>query len=82
MLEELIFVCKREKRGGLQPEKLSTDKIGLIGETIASVLAGKYLHKKHLTRSMLEAYNETPIFIPMDIMENVVKLLAQKLSGS
>ena len=27
-------------------------------------------------------YNETPIFIPVDIAENVVKLVAQKLSGS
>ena len=27
-------------------------------------------------------YNETPIFIPVDIVEDVVELVAQKLAGS
>ena len=31
---------------------------------------------------MLEAYNETPIFIPVDIIDDVVKSVARKLSGS
>ena len=31
---------------------------------------------------MLEAYDEMPIFIPVDIMDDVVKLVTQKLLGS
>ena len=31
---------------------------------------------------MLEAYDETPISIPVDIVEDVVKLVARKLMGS
>ena len=31
---------------------------------------------------MLEAYKEMPVFIPVDIMEDVVKLVARKLSLS
>ena len=31
---------------------------------------------------MLEAYDETPISIPVDIAEDVVKLVARKLMGS
>ena len=31
---------------------------------------------------MLELYEETPVFIPMDITEDVVESVARKLSGS
>ena len=31
---------------------------------------------------MLEAYKATPVFIPVDITEDVVELVAKKLSGS
>ena len=31
---------------------------------------------------MLEVYNKMPIFIPVDIVEDMVKLVAQKLPGS
>ena len=49
-----------------------------MGETFALVLAGKHLHKP---RSKLEAYDETYIFIPVDIIEDVVKSIAWKRLG-
>ena len=52
-----------------------------MGETIPSVLAGKHLHEKNPTRSMLEAYNKTPIFITVEVMEDVVELVVRKLLG-
>ena len=70
------------KGGRLQPNKLPIYKTGVMGETIPSVLAGKHLHEKNPTRSMLEAYNKTPIFIPVGIKEDVVESVMQKISGS
>ena len=35
----------------------------------------------HPPCSALEAYNETPIFVPVDITDDVVKSVARKLSG-
>ena len=32
--------------------------------------------------STLESYEEMPIFIPVDIMDDMVKLVVRKLSGS
>ena len=34
------FVCEREKREFLQPEKLDADRMFAINETVASVLEG------------------------------------------
>ena len=59
-----------------------SDKAGVIDETVASVLEGKHPHKRKKTHSTLEAYNETPIFIPVDIMEDVIELFSWKISGN
>ena len=53
-----------------------------INEIVTSVLAGKRLHKRTLSCYTLETYNETTIFIPVDITEDVVELITRKLSGS
>ena len=55
--------------------------MGVINETVVSVLAVKYPHKKNPACSTLEAYNKMPIFIPMGITEDVVKSVVRKLSG-
>ena len=46
------------------------------------VLVGKHIPKRKNYCYALEAYEETPVFIPMDMMEDVVKSVAQKLSAS
>ena len=40
------------------------------------------MHEKINLGVALEVYEETPVFIPMDITEEVVKSVAQKLSVS
>ena len=40
------------------------------------------IHTKIPPCSTLEAYDEMPIFIPVEIMEDVVKLVARNLLGS
>ena len=41
---EVRFVCVRETEGVLQPNKLSTDKTGIMDENVASFLAVKHPH--------------------------------------
>ena len=53
-----------------------------MNETVTSVLEGKHLHEKIPCCATLEMYDETPIFIPADITEDAVKLVARKLLGS
>ena len=53
--------------------------MGLTYETIADLLVGKYSPEKENHISTLRAYEETPIFIPVDISEDLVKLVAQTL---
>ena len=60
--------------GGVLPEELAYDKTDITEENVASVIAGKRPHKKNC--STLEVYNKTPIFIPVDIVEDVVKSVA------
>ena len=66
----------------MQPDKLALDKTGIINETVTSVLAGKHPHNKIPSCATLETYNETPILIPVDITEDVIKLVVRKLLGS
>ena len=54
------------------PEELPTNKMGIMEETAEMVLEKKNLHETPPHCSTLEVYNETPIFIPMDITEGVV----------
>ena len=42
----VIFVCEHKRGEFLQPGNLASDKTDVINETVASILAGKYLHEK------------------------------------
>ena len=53
-----------------------------MDKTVLEVLAGKHPPERKIHCSTLEAYEETPIFILIDITEDVVKLVTQKLLGS
>ena len=57
-----------------------SDKTGVINESVTSVLVGK-IHTKIPPCSTLEAYDEMPIFIPVEIMEDLVESIAPKLLG-
>ena len=54
----------------------------MINETVASVLEGGNLCETIPSCATLETYEETPIFIPVDITVEAVKFSARKLSGS
>ena len=66
----------------MQTKELESDKNGISNETVASILAWKHLHEKILAYSTLEAYEKNAYFIPVDITEDVVELVARKLLGS
>ena len=55
-----------------QPDELASDRTVIINETVASVLARKNLHEKNPSCSTLKTYDETTIFIPVDIAEDAV----------
>ena len=65
----------------LLPNETASNKTGGTEETIAAVLE-EISSKKTPPRSTPEVYDETPIFITVDIMEDVVELVARKLSRS
>ena len=71
LCEAVRFFCERNTGIVLQPDELASDKIVFMDETIVSVLAGETHTKK--TCSTLEAYDEMTIFIPVEIMEDMVK---------
>ena len=58
-----------------------SDSIAFTYKTVAEVLVGKHLPKRKPHCYTLEAYEETPFLIPMDMTEDVVELVAQKLMG-
>ena len=67
----------------MQPNELAEDRTGIINKTIVSVLEGKYLHEKIPSFLTLETYDETHIFIPVDITDGAVELVKQnRLGGS
>ena len=47
-----------------------------------SILNGKHPHENISTCSALEAYDKTPIFIPVEMVEGVVKLFMWEILGS
>ena len=79
--EAVQFICDREKGGVLQPDELTEDRTGTINETVALGLEGKYPSEAILSCATLETYEETPIFIPVDITGEAVEPVARKLSG-
>ena len=63
----------------MQPDELGEGWAGPINKNVASVLEGNHLHKTFLSCATLEMYNEPPIFVPVNITEDTVKSVAQKL---
>ena len=51
-------------------------------ETAKLFLAGKHPHKKLSLDSTLELYGKNPIFIPMEIINDAIELIMQKVLGS
>ena len=72
LFEAVQFVCDREKGGVLQPDELAADRTGKINETVPLVLEGKNPSETIPSCVTLETYDETPIFIPVDITEEAV----------
>ena len=70
------FVCEREKRGVLQPDKLAEDCTGTINKTVASVLEGKHPSKPIPSCATLETYKEMFIFFPVNITKKAVESVA------
>ena len=66
------------KRGKFETRKCAEECTDTINKTVASVLEGKHPREKNSTCSMLEMYEETPIFITVKIMEDAVKSVANK----
>ena len=60
---------------------MAEDRTGTINETVVSVLEGKRLSETTISCDALETYKETPVFIPVDITEEAVESVAQKLPG-
>ena len=65
----------------MKPNKLAADRTVMINETVATVLEGKHPSKIIPSCATLEMYKETPFFIPINIMEETVESVAQKLLG-
>ena len=66
----------------MQPYELAQDRTGTINETVTLGLEEKNLSKKILSCATLETYEDTPIFIPVKILEEAVELVARKILGS
>ena len=60
---------------------MTSDRLGITDETVAIVLSVQHMREKLIPCSTLEVYNKTPIFIPVDIMKDVVKSVPQKKWG-
>ena len=76
--EAVQFVCDREKVWFLQPDGLAKNCTGAINETVALPLELKHLSQNILYCATLYTYEETPIFIPVDITEEAVESVARK----
>ena len=66
----------------MQPDELSVDCTGMVNKTAALVLEGKYPSEIIPFCATSEMYEGTPIFIPVDITEEAIESVAQKLLGS
>ena len=66
----------------MKPDELAEDRTVTINEAVVSVLEGKHTSKNIPSCATLETYEDTPIFIPVDITKEAVELVARKLLGS
>ena len=65
----------------MKPDKLAEYCTGTINETVTSVLEVKHHSETIPSCATLETYEETPIFIPVDITEEAVESVARKRLG-
>ena len=70
--EAVRLVCEREKGGFMKLDELAEDRTGTINKTITSVLEGKHPSKKIPSCATLETYEDTPMFIPVNITKEAV----------
>ena len=63
------------------PNNRATASTLFTDKTVAEVLTGKHPPERKTHFSTLKVYEETPIFILVDIMEDVVELVARKILG-
>ena len=63
------------------PKELANNTMVITEETVDTILSKKASTRGKYHCSTLEVYNETHIFIHVDITEGVVKLVARKLLG-
>ena len=66
----------------MKPEIFDEDRTGTINESVTLVLEGRPPSEKIPSCVTLESYEETPIFIPVDIIEESVEFVAHKILGS
>ena len=66
----------------MQPDEFSEDRTGTINKTVTSILDITHLSKTITSCATLQTYEETPIFIPLNITEEPVESVAQKRLGS
>ena len=71
--EAVRLVCERESGGVLLPNEMASDRKYVTEETVAAVTVNEYLQEKIPHSSTLEVYDEKTFFIPVDILEDVVK---------
>ena len=81
MNKDIQFVCDQENGGVLQSDELTEDHRGTINETVALVLEGKHPSETITSCATIETYKETPIFIPVDIMEEAIDLVVRNYQG-
>ena len=79
--EAVQFIFEWEKGGVFLPANRETEKMGVTDKTVVEILAGKNPTERKPHFYTLEVYAEITIYIPVDIMGDVVKLVARKLLG-
>ena len=68
--------------GDFLPSECGYKSAGFTDKSVAEVLVGKHLTDRKLHYSTLEAYEETPVFIHINMTEDVVELVVRKRLGT
>ena len=72
------YITEREAGGVLMPDEVD----GKSGDPVADVLRSKHPEARTPDAAELEAYDEVPDFVDLDITPTVVEKVARRLSGS
>ena len=82
LCESIRFICNRETGGVFLLSIKASDSTIFANKTIEDFLEVKYLLEKKPHCYAWEEYEETPVFIPVDMTEDVVKSVPRKLQGA